>query len=100
MIFRKHFGLSAGQRADEFQTDTLQIRFDGVTPSVPPLSDPSFWLSFQAAFMASAADVLVIPTRELDGTYRRDNQCALTTTVATCRDAGVSFGFEVPVGVF
>ncbi len=58
----------------EFQTDTLQIRFDGVTPAVPSVSDRSFWLSFQAAFITSAAEVLVIPTRDLDGTYRSQGE--------------------------
>ena len=54
----------------EFETDTLQIRFDGVRPAPPPVSERSFWLSLQTAFISSAADVLVIPQRDLDGTYR------------------------------
>jgi len=52
----------------EFRTDTLQIRFDGVRPAPPGVSDRSFWLSLQTAFIAAVADTLVIPRRDLDGT--------------------------------
>jgi superfamily II DNA/RNA helicase len=58
----------------EFQTDTLQIRFDGVSPAVPSVSERGFWLSLQTAFINSTADVLVIPTRDLDGTYRSQGE--------------------------
>jgi hypothetical protein len=54
----------------EFRTDTLQIRFNNVEPAPPPVSDRSFWLSLQTAFIAAAADALVIPRRDLDGTFR------------------------------
>jgi hypothetical protein len=54
--------------AYRFRTDTLQIRFDLVQP--PGIKDTAFWLSFQTAFVGAAADVLSIPARDLDGTYR------------------------------
>ena len=58
----------------KFQTDTLQVRFDGVTPPVPSISDGSFWLSLQTAFIMSAAETLFIPARDLDGTYRNQGE--------------------------
>jgi len=58
----------------EFRTDTLQIRFDGVRPAPPGVSDRSFWLSLQTAFIAAVADTLVIPRRDLDGTYRSQGE--------------------------
>ncbi len=58
----------------EFRTDTLQIRFDGVRPVPPPVNDRSFWFSLQTAFIAAAADTLVIPRRDLDGTYRSQGE--------------------------
>jgi ATP-dependent helicase YprA (DUF1998 family) len=61
----------------EFRTDTLQIRFDGVRPAPPPVNDRSFWLSLQTAFIAAAADALVIPRRDLDGTYRSQGEGSL-----------------------
>jgi Lhr-like helicase len=60
--------------AHEFETDTLQIRFDGVSPAAPGLTssedNESFWLSFQTAFVSAAAEVLTIPRSDIDGTYR------------------------------
>jgi hypothetical protein len=56
--------------AYRFRTDTLQIRFDLVQPQPPNIKDTAFWLSFQTAFVGAAADVLSIPARDLDGTYR------------------------------
>jgi superfamily II DNA or RNA helicase len=53
-----------------FQTDTLQLRFDGLHPAPPPITDAGFWLSFQTALLGAASDVLKIPPRDLDGTYR------------------------------
>jgi DEAD/DEAH box helicase/Domain of unknown function (DUF1998)/Helicase conserved C-terminal domain len=56
--------------AYRFRTDTLQIRLDLVEPRPPSIKDTAFWLSFQTAFVGAAADVLSIPARDLDGTYR------------------------------
>ena len=56
--------------AYRFKTDTLQIRFDSVQPQPPGVNDIAFWLSFQTAFVGAAAEVLSIPARDLDGTYR------------------------------
>jgi hypothetical protein len=61
----------------KFRTDTLQIRFNGVRPAPPPVSDRSFWLSLQTAFIAAAADTLVIPRRDLDGTFRSQGEGAV-----------------------
>jgi hypothetical protein len=58
----------------EFRTDTLQIRFDGLRPAPPAVNDRSFWLSLQTAFIAAVADTLVIPRRDLDGTYRSQGE--------------------------
>ena len=60
-----------------FQTDTLQIRFDGFRPAPPTIDNTDFWLSFQTAFIQAAADVLVIPTRDIDGTYRGQQESGL-----------------------
>ena len=57
-----------------FRTDTLQIRFNSVHSAPPPVSDRSFWLSLQTAFIAAAADALVIPRRDLDGTFRSQGE--------------------------
>jgi hypothetical protein len=66
-----------------FETDTLQIRFDGLNPSPPLVSDSDFWLSFETAFTVAAAEVLVIPPRDIDGTYRsQDNSlCTIASPV-------------------
>lgn len=56
--------------AFQFKTDTLQIRFDGVRPEAPAITDNAFWLSLQTAFVSSAAEVLGIPARDIDGTFR------------------------------
>jgi hypothetical protein len=58
----------------EFRTDTLQLRFDGVRPAPPGVGDRSFWLSLQTGFIAAVADTLVIPRRDLDGTYRSQGE--------------------------
>ena len=54
--------------AFQFDTDTLQLRFLGA-PSTPPVSDESFWLSLQTAFVSAAAEVLSIPTNDIAATY-------------------------------
>jgi superfamily II DNA/RNA helicase len=56
--------------AYRFKTDTLQVRFDSAEPHPPGVKDTAFWLSFQTAFVGAAAEVLSIPPRDLDGTYR------------------------------
>jgi hypothetical protein len=56
--------------AFQFRTDTLQIRFDSVNPEAPAITDRSFWSSLQMAFVGSAAEVLGIPTGDIDGTFR------------------------------
>jgi hypothetical protein len=53
-----------------FKTDTLQLRFDGLHPAPPPITERSFWLSFQTAMVASAAEVLSIPRDDIDATHR------------------------------
>ena len=62
-VFRTHL-------AHEFETDTLQLRFDQHTLRPPQVMDAMFWLSFQTAFVSAAAEVLSIPRADLDGTYR------------------------------
>ena len=64
--------LIAADLVCRFETDTLQIRFDGVRPSPPTVDNINFWISFQTAFTAAAADLLVIPARDLDGTFGVD----------------------------
>ena len=56
--------------AYRFQTDTLQLRFDLTAIAPPRVSDQSFWLSLQTAFVGAASDVLKISPRDLAGTYR------------------------------
>ena len=69
----------AGQRivtvdlAHRFETDTLQIRFNVVQPLPPAVDRTDFWISFQTAFTMAASDVLMIPPRDIDGTFR--SQC-------------------------
>lgn len=73
---RNRFGIPCGGRVEivhlayRFKTDTLQIRFNGVQPLPPPINNLGFWLSLQTAVLAAAADVLNIPSRDLDGTFR------------------------------
>ena len=55
--------------AFEFDTDTLQLRFVG-RPGTPPVSDESFWLSLQMAFVSAAAEVLSIPANDIAATYQ------------------------------
>jgi ATP-dependent helicase YprA (DUF1998 family) len=62
-VFRTHL-------AHEFETDTLQLRFDLNALQPPYVTDGVFWLSFQTAFVLAAAEVLSIPRADLDGTYR------------------------------
>ena len=70
----------AGQRivtvdlAHRFETDTLQIRFDGVQPLPPAVDRTDFWISLQTALTMAAADVLVIPPRDIDGTFRSQSE--------------------------
>jgi hypothetical protein len=55
--------------AFQFDTETLQLRFLG-TPCTAPVSDESFWLSLQTAFVSAAAEVLSIPTTDIAATYQ------------------------------
>ena len=63
--------------ACRFETDTLQLRFDGIAPPAPPVDDREFWLSFQNAFVVAAADVLDIPSRDLGSTFRSQSEGSL-----------------------
>lgn len=54
----------------EFETDTLQIRFGGVSPTVPPISNEPFWRSIEMAVVTSAADLLDIAPRDIAATHR------------------------------
>ena len=56
--------------AYEFETDTVQIRFDDVTPRVPPIVNEVFWSSFEMAVVAAASDYLDIAARDLNATHR------------------------------
>lgn len=56
--------------AYEFETDTVQIRFDDVTPRVPPISNDVFWSSFEMAVVAAASEYLDIAARDLNATHR------------------------------
>jgi hypothetical protein len=56
--------------AYRFETDTLQVRFDLVAISPPPITDQRFWLSLHTAFVNAASDVLKVPPRDLAGTFR------------------------------
>ncbi len=60
--------------AHRFETDTLQIRFDGVKPLPPTVDRTDFWISLQTALTMAAADVLVIPPRDIDGTFRSQSE--------------------------
>jgi hypothetical protein len=60
--------------AHRFETDTLQIRFDGVQPLPPTVDKTDFWISLQMALTTAAADVLVIPPRDIDGTFRSQSE--------------------------
>lgn len=60
-----------------FHTDTLQIRFDGIHPAPPNVDDTDFWISFQTAFTAAATDVLIIPPRDIAGTFRSQSEHGL-----------------------
>ncbi|MGE3673693.1 MAG: helicase-related protein [Polyangiaceae bacterium] len=63
--------------ACRFQTDTLQLRFDGIVPPAPAVDDREFWLSFQNAFVVAAGDVLDIPSRDLGATFRSQSEGSL-----------------------
>lgn len=69
MIFRTHL-------AHEFETDTLQLRFANLLRT-PEVTDPDFWLSFQTAFVATAAQVLAIPRSDLGATYQSRSSVTL-----------------------
>lgn len=60
--------------AHRFETDTLQIRFDGVQHLPPTVDRTDFWISLQMALTMAAADVLVIPQRDIDGTFRSQSE--------------------------
>ena len=60
--------------AHEFETDTLQIRFDSSLLNAPEVSKQEFWMSLQTAFVSAAADVLSIPRSDLDGTYQSQSE--------------------------
>jgi len=70
-------GLIAVDLVWTFRTDTLQVRFDGLRLPPPTIDQTDFWISFQTAFIQSAADVLVIPARDIDGTYRSQQRSGL-----------------------
>lgn len=55
--------------AHEIVTDILQLRFQGCRPPAPDLTDRSFWLSLQSAFLNGACDALGISSSDLDGTF-------------------------------
>jgi len=59
--------------AFQFETDTLQLRFSG-TPATEPISNETFWLSLQTAFVAAAAEMLSIPTNDIAATYQNGPQ--------------------------
>jgi hypothetical protein len=61
----------------QFETDTLQIRFDGTRPTPPTVDNVDFWISFKTAFTSTAADLLVIPQRDLDGTFRSQTESGM-----------------------
>ncbi|HEX8494415.1 MAG TPA: DEAD/DEAH box helicase [Pyrinomonadaceae bacterium] len=69
-VFRTHL-------AHEFETDTLQLRFDAVALGTPDVSDRDFWLSFQTAFVSAAAEALHIPRADLDATYQSQSSTTL-----------------------
>jgi hypothetical protein len=69
-IFKTHL-------AHEFETDTLQLRFDSCALAPPDVADHQFWLSFQTAFAAAAAEALSIPRSDLEGTYRSQSSDSL-----------------------
>lgn len=69
-VFRAHL-------AHEFETDTIQIRFDQSILDPPLVSDQVFWLSFQTAFVSAAAETLAIPRSDLDGTYQSQSATSL-----------------------
>ena len=60
-----------------FRTDTLQIRFDGMSPPPPTIDDRAFWYSFQTAFVGAAAEVLAIPSNDLGGSFRSQSEGSL-----------------------
>jgi ATP-dependent helicase YprA (DUF1998 family) len=41
------------------------------------VDNTDFWLSFQTAFTSAASDVLVIPARDIDGTFRSQTEPGL-----------------------
>ena len=68
------------QRVDmayQFSTDTLQVRFDGVHPEPPPITDRPFWTSLQTTTLAAAAEILSIPQNNLDATHRSQSSDGL-----------------------
>jgi hypothetical protein len=58
----------------QFETDTLQVRFEGVSPQPPGIGQIDFWSSLQTAFVGAAAEVLAIPSRDIDGTFRSQTE--------------------------
>ena len=69
-VFRTHL-------AHEFETDTLQLRFDSTALGTPDVSDRDFWLSLQTAFVSAAAEALAIPRADLDATYQSQSSTTL-----------------------
>jgi hypothetical protein len=69
-VFRTHL-------AHEFETDTLQLRFDEAALKTPDVTDRDFWLSFQTAFVSAAAETLAVPRADLDVTYQSQSSTSL-----------------------
>ena len=63
--------------AHEFKTNTLQLRFDEFKLKPPPIGsqigDP-FWWSFHTAFHITVAEVLEIPRRDIETSFRSQSQ--------------------------
>ena len=55
--------------AHELVTDILQLRFNHCSPPAPQLTERSFWLSFQAAFLNGCCDALGIDFNDLGATF-------------------------------
>ncbi len=68
-VFRTHL-------AHEFETDTLQLRFDEAVLKTPDVTEQDFWLSFQTAFVSAAAETLAIPRADLDVTYQSQSSAS------------------------
>jgi hypothetical protein len=70
--------LTALDLGHEFDTETLQVRFDGAKWRMPDVSDRTFWCSFSTGFLSTAAGVLNTPERDMGVTYRSESADSLT----------------------